>query len=410
MKKRAEFDLDAECNFKALPPRLSQKEVKTLCLYEYMRESQALRDNVNKEARPSITPYLHPLNLYVLRLSHLCCRHAKRTSGKDDCPREYELQPVQGTMPIQYRLYCSRCDKVVKLPRKQWVQKFNEDLVQVWNEAKRVSEQGEAARSAENAKQGKKRAKMLPSLTRLGWFRLTLALRKAGFPAPWKELNDDARNELIRAIGEWDEERRKSYPPVVIEEAVPERDLQRERQRRENGVVHEKEFRQGDLLDLSNLRPTVWRFTPSEPELLRSGQQSGRKYFYGFIRIDESYNVTDAKKAFTARLLERYGKTKRGGGPHWQAKLNSLVVMRLWKQFPARKGAVSRVEHVAKFTTRGLKGCKEWWENRCRSKKDKLGLVDDRMSKAANEEMSKARADALTFFQSLFRDEMPLNY
>ena len=54
------------------------------------------------------------------------------------------------------------------------------------------------------------------------------ALLKAGFPTPWKELNDDARSELIRVIGEWDEERKKSYPPLVIDEAVIERDLQRE--------------------------------------------------------------------------------------------------------------------------------------------------------------------------------------
>ena len=215
---------------------------------------------------------------------------------------------------------------------------------------------------------------------------MILALLRAGFPEPWKQLNEDARSEFTRTMREWDWDRQKSYPPVLIEQAVVERDLEQE------------------------LASPKWRLSPSEPELLHSGQQSGRKYFYGFIRIDESYNVTDAKKAFTAWLLEHYGKTKGGGGPHWQAKLNNLVVMRLWKRFPGRKGAVSRVEHVAKFTTRGLKGCKEWWENRCRSKKDKLGFVDDRMSKAANEEMSRARADALKFFQTLCPGEKPLSY
>src|SRR5438552_803425 len=43
-------------------------------------------------------------------------------------------------------------------------------------------------------------------------------------------------------------------------------------------------------------------------------------------------------------------------------------------------------------------------------RKAKLGLVEQRMSKAANEEMSRARGDALKFFQSLFPGERPLSY
>jgi hypothetical protein len=43
MKKAdSEFDLDAECNFQVL----SDEATETACKYEYMRESQALRDEI----------------------------------------------------------------------------------------------------------------------------------------------------------------------------------------------------------------------------------------------------------------------------------------------------------------------------------------------------------------------------
>ena len=44
-KADSEFDLDAECNFQELS-RMSAEEIETLCRYEYMRESQALRDEI----------------------------------------------------------------------------------------------------------------------------------------------------------------------------------------------------------------------------------------------------------------------------------------------------------------------------------------------------------------------------
>ena len=62
-------------------------------------------------------------------------------------------------------------------------------------------------------------------------YRLVLALRKAGFPKPWTALKKNARKELIPAISDWYEERKKTYPPVVIEDTLPERDLEGERER-----------------------------------------------------------------------------------------------------------------------------------------------------------------------------------
>jgi len=81
--------------------------------------------------------------------------------------------------------------------------------------------------------------------------------------------------------------------------------------------------------------------------------------------------------------------------------------MRLWKGFPDDPN--KRVEHVAKFTTAGFNGCKDYWNKRreaIRARRE----VDQRMSKAANEEISRARADALKFFQSLSPGEKPLSY
>src|SRR5215470_11223315 len=44
MRKRGKFDLDGECNFSELPP----EQIETACMYEYMRESQALRDALDR--------------------------------------------------------------------------------------------------------------------------------------------------------------------------------------------------------------------------------------------------------------------------------------------------------------------------------------------------------------------------
>jgi hypothetical protein len=138
-----------------------------------------------------------------------------------------------------------------------------------------------------------------------------------------------------------------------------------------------------------------------------------REYLFGLFRLDETYNETKAVRAFRALFRRVLGTTKSGGGPHWTARLNDLIVMRLWQRFP--RDPVKRVENIVKFTIPGskqvgFKGCNEWWRSRCRAKKAKLGFVDDRMSKAANEEMCRARADALRFFQTLFPDEIPLSY
>jgi hypothetical protein len=224
----------------------------------------------------------------------------------------------------------------------------------------------------------------LPNLTLSELGRLIALLQSAGFPQPWKKLSKRFQTLLVSLLvtGAKRPGDTKSYPPVIIEQGWPE-------------------------FDYSENRWRVGQLEPFELSLFREWEHSGRRYFFGFIRIDRSYNETEAGKAFRAWFKDHWRETKGGGSPKWHAKLNHLVVMRLSKRFP---DPFKRVEHVAKFTTAGFKGCKEWRSERSKAKKAKLGLVDQRMSKAANEEMSSARADALKFFQSLFPGEMPLSY
>ena len=58
--------------------------------------------------------------------------------------------------------------------------------------------------------------------------RLMSALRKAHFPKPWNSLKGNAKRDLVLTVSKWDEERKKSDPPVVIEDATPTRDLEAE--------------------------------------------------------------------------------------------------------------------------------------------------------------------------------------
>ena len=55
-------------------------------------------------------------------------------------------------------------------------------------------------------------------------FRLVYASCKAGFPKPWNQLDQRAQNELIKRITGSKADRKKSHPPLIIEEASPEPD------------------------------------------------------------------------------------------------------------------------------------------------------------------------------------------
>jgi hypothetical protein len=221
------------------------------------------------------------------------------------------------------------------------------------------------------------------SFTDKEFLSLIRALQRAGFPKPWKRLSQASQTKLVLLLAKSKKGAMRGdktlYPPVVIEETSPEFD-QFENQ---------------------------WRFGPSEPRVLNGWDRSGRLYFWGFIRIDRAYNEMEAFEAFQKEFSKRWEKTKGGNRDWWQAKLNDLVVLRLWKQFP--KKPIERVEHVAKFATAGFKGCKDFWEQRCQARHEKR-YVEQRISNAAKVEMSRARAKARTFFQSLFPGEDPLSW
>jgi hypothetical protein len=216
-------------------------------------------------------------------------------------------------------------------------------------------------------------------LIKAGWHK---AANKNEAPPPWQTLDAQIKEEVARCAKRCLERRTKDlkwHPPLLVQEFLPGH----------------------DPVELES-QVEKWK---EEAYYAASGERS---YFFGLFRLDQTYNETEAVKAFRGLLRKRYGKTKGGNRERSRAKLNDLVVMRLWKRFP--DDPFKRVEHVAKFTTAGFKGCKDYWNERCKAKKAKLGLVEERMSKAANEEMSRARADALKFFQYLFPGERPLSY
>jgi hypothetical protein len=312
MKKRSKFDFDTECNFSDLP----RAEREAACKYEYMRESQLLRDKLKVP------------------------RSAESLKGQKEGVQEKRVNAA---------------DKFLRGETVPWG----------------------------------------------GQFWLRVALLKSGFPKPWKCLTKQAQKEFVTVIGRSAESRKNAYPPVLIKAGAPEL------------VSPGVPGRSSNVWRLM-LSEHEFHWPPqSETDTCFFGSQAKREYFYGFIRIDEAYNQTELRAAFTTWLKGRYDKTKSGGGgwPQWQGKLNDLVVMRVWNAFPGKKNVIKRVEHVANLTTTGFKGCKKYWKEYCKAKKSGH-YVDHRMSesKAANEEMSRARTEALKFFQRLFSGEKPLSW
>jgi hypothetical protein len=290
MKKQGEFDLNAECNFSGLK---ETEEIETACKYEYMRESQALRDEIE--------------NLGT------------------DWNREYKVFNHSGA------ILASRPRPILPL---------------FAHENLRASER---------------------------YHLVYDALWKAGFPKPWKQLDQHAKLELIKRITGWKENRKKSHPPVVIEAASPELD---EELNYDPGKSHARLY---------------WRLKPSEPQLLRGCEQSGRKYFFGFIRIDEAYNQTEACDAFKTWFEERYGQRKKGN-PHFDGKLRQLAAMRVRHHYPRGDREGILLEMTGKKTYK--------------TGRDKIGSCTDK----ADIGLSRDCEQAKTFFQTLFPGEEPIRF
>jgi hypothetical protein len=282
------FDLEAECDFRGLPP----EEVEAACKYEYLRESQTLRATIS-DPKKSVPGLLPGLTLFELL------------------------------------------------------------------------------------------------------FRWMPALRTAGFPKPWKQLSKASKTQLVSLLAK----SRKGmirgdkalYPPVVIEEASVEFDR--------SGETDDEYYH--------------WRLEPFEPNLLRKWEQAPRNYFFGFIRIDEAYNQTEAVEAFKKEFKkQRLRERKQGFRERWpkakssksRQRLMQLAVMRIWKH---KRKQWDRLKLVANLCS--YKGCVEEaaeYKARCQP-----GYGDEPMSDAAKVEMSSARKEARTFFQEHFSEfEEPLSW
>jgi hypothetical protein len=216
------------------------------------------------------------------------------------------------------------------------------------------------------------------SLPRFGY--LIRALQSGGFPKPWKQLSKRFRTRLVALLATGGKRHGNTnlYPPVMIAPGQPEFDYSED----------------------------CWRVGQAEPfelSLFKSWKRSGRKCFFGFIRIDTDYNETEAVEAFRTEFRKRWPKTKGGGSPKWGDRLKQLAVMRIWK---CERNQWKRLKLVAEFC--GYKGCIR--EAAAYKKRCKEGRGDEPMSQAAKVEMSSARGEARNFFRGLFPGEEPLSY
>jgi hypothetical protein len=244
--------------------------------------------------------------------------------------------------------------------------------------------------STEDERKEKARGLKTPfflTFTEKQFVRLMLTLRTAGFPSPWKALSKDSQTQLVSLLAGSTERTtgkdQELYPPVIIEQGAAEFDLS------------ENSWRVGQL-------------EPFELSLFKAWEHSGRRCFFGFIRIDQAYNETEVVAAFKKEFGTRWERTKGGNRERWAAWLKNLVVMRLWKRFPGKgyRDLYKRLKLVAEFCN--YKGCVEEWA--AYEERRQVGRGDAPMSNAAKIEMSSARSEARTFFQSLFPGEEPLSF
>jgi hypothetical protein len=289
-KSNGKFDLRSECKWN-LKELSAAGELEAACKYEYMRESQALRDEIE--------------------------------NSETNYNREFKLFNYSGAI-------------IASRPRRVLPSFAYENL--------RASER----------------------------YHLAVALQKAGFSKPWNTLRKDAQRELVSLVGEWDKERKKSNPPVVVEAASPEPD---------------------EELNYDPDRPhnrIYWRLKPSEPELLQK-QWPGHPYFFGFIRVDEERSQTEMVEAFTAWVQKRYARHKKGN-PQWIGKLNQLAAMRVRHHYPRSERRVILLSLTSKKTYK--RGINETEPD--------TGKMDVGLSRDCRE--------AREFFQTLFHGQEPISF
>jgi hypothetical protein len=223
------------------------------------------------------------------------------------------------------------------------------------------------------------RSPLMLALNKAGWAE---AKKKNQAPPPWNSLNAETKTEISRCAKRCLQDRSdypKWRPRLLVQEFLPGH----------------------DPVELK-LQLEKWREKSCDLALV------DRTYFFGLFRLDETCNEEEAVIAFRAFFRKRYGETKgskSGRDKRWRERLNQLAVMRIWKRFPKAKHLRQRMGEVAKLTD--YKGCNDYVV--AHRKAFRAGQ-DEPTTRNAKVEMSKARAHALSLFQSLFPGEKPLNY
>jgi hypothetical protein len=221
------------------------------------------------------------------------------------------------------------------------------------------------------------------------YVRLRAALTTAGFPVPWKQLSPALRAMLAKALYSTDE--KQYFGTGVLDWRLKDTD--------KHPPLLVKEFLPGhDPVELES-QLEKWK----EDAYYNASIQRG--YFFGLFRLDETYNETEAMRAFIALFRKRYGKKKDVGGRpgRWRERLNQLAVMRICKREHAQW---KRLKLVTEFC--GYKGCKD--EMKEYEARRNRGHGGEPMSARAKVEMSTARKDARGFFRRLFPGEIPLSW
>jgi hypothetical protein len=125
----------------------------------------------------------------------------------------------------------------------------------------------------------------------------------------------------------------------------------------------------------------------------------------GFTKREIAEAMREFARSYWPRNDDCKEPTRRGKRPQLtiRSHLKALSVMRIYKLQRNPWKRLKLVENVCRY-----KGCVSVWA--AYKKRCKQGHGDEPMSRSAKVEMSRARADARTFFQILLPGEEPTNY
>ena len=242
--------------------------------------------------------------------------------------------------------------------------------------------------------------------------RLTLAfvLNKHGWPeaakkdkAPpsWNSLNANAREQIARWIKECVASKSKNWerhPPLLVQEFWPgahpselKHQLEKWKEYAYYGAPPADNFPFSSVnpkLLLKSWKGKISRRRRAARPAFQEGQRSfpvetGREYLFGFIRLDKSYDETDAGEAFKRRFAGQFSK-RMHGNPQFLGKLLQLAAMRVRHHYKRRKRQRILAELTGKAAYKGEQH-------------------------VADSQLSRDCKDAKEFFQTLFPGQRPIS-